>query len=313
MEVLVFSFLDQVPGEKLLQSATYASVTVAVILIVLKGFAWWVTGSLSVQASLIDSVLDAVTSFINLLAVRAALQPADQCHRFGHGKAESIAGLLQSVFIALSACWLLAHAVEHLLTPQPIQKTVVGIWVTGVALVLTVLLITYQAYVIRRSNSLAISADRLHYLSDILTNIAVLVSLVLTSTFAWYWADALLGGLIALYILKTSWDIGYEAVHVLMDRELSDEARDNMLKVIFQDPCVKGVQDLRTRTSGTHKFIQGHVLFEKGTSLEQVTRCLITLSNNLQQTYPEADIIFQPILETQQKDSMILKEDGVIL
>lgn len=303
----MFSFLDRVPSESLLKSATYASVTVAMILIGLKGFAWWVTDSLSMQASLIDSVLDAATSFINLLAVRKALQPADQCHRFGHGKAESIAGLLQSVFIALSACWLLMHVVERFLDPQPIQRTGVGIWVTGVALVLTVVLITYQAYVVRRSNSLAISADRLHYLSDILTNIAVLVSLVLTSVFSWFWADASLGGLIALYILKTSWDIGYESVHVLMDRELSDEAREKMIEVIFQDPCVKGVQDLRTRTSGTHKFIQGYILFHQGASLEQATSCLVTISNNLQDTYPEADIIFQPILPNQQKDSMVLK------
>ncbi|MGL4426508.1 MAG: cation diffusion facilitator family transporter [Alphaproteobacteria bacterium] len=301
----LFSYLDTIPSEQVIRWATYASVSVASLLILFKTFAWWHTASLSLEASLIDSVLDAVTSFINLLAVRAALQPADLCHRFGHGKAESIAGLIQALLIALSACWLLSQVVERFLHPQPIQETDVGLLVTGIAFVLTAFLILYQNYVIRRTSSTAIAADKLHYFSDLLTNSSIMVSLVLTSLFSWFWLDAVLGGIIALYILKTSWEIGCESVHVLMDHELDETQRQKILQLIFQFPAVQGVQELRTRSSGVHKFIQGHLLFESTCPFETIAQSIGEITDALLQAYPEADVILQPIPPSQQKSTLI--------
>jgi ferrous-iron efflux pump FieF len=301
----LFTYLDNVPSAQVIRWATYASVSIASVLIVLKAFAWWHTSSFSLQASLIDSVLDAVASFINLLAVRAALQPADRCHRFGHGKAESIAGLIQALLIALSACWLLSQVLDRFLHPQPLQQASVGLAVTAIAFVLTVVLIAYQNYVIQRTRSVAIAADKLHYLSDLLTNVSIMISLVITSVFSLFWVDAVLGAFIALYILKTSWDVGYESIHVLMDRELDETQREKILQLMFQVPSVQGVQDLRTRSSGIHKFIQGRLLFEPGGTFESIAASLETITDLLLEAYPEAEVILQPILPSKQKPTLI--------
>jgi len=194
------------PHHKLLvTTATYAAVVVAAFLIMAKFFAWMRTDSLSLQASLIDSLLDMVASIINLLVVRQALKPADDEHRFGHGKAEALGGLGQSTFIAGSAVWLIIDAIHRLIHPHPLQESGTGSVVMIIAIILTLLLVIYQRYVIKRTRSLAISADSLHYLGDLYTNIGVLISLNISVLFGWTRLDSLVGAGIAGYILYTSW------------------------------------------------------------------------------------------------------------
>ncbi len=215
---------DALPHQMLMTLATYGAVGIAAILIGAKFFAWMQTDSLSLQASLIDSLLDIVASVINLFVVRHALKPADKEHSFGHGKIEALGGLGQSTFIAGSAVWLMIEASHRLIHPHPLQETFIGTIVMVFAIVLTFGLVVFQRYVIKKTRSLAISADSLHYLSDLFTNIGVLISLNLSIYLGWLYLDVLVGMGIAVYILYTSWEIGRRSLDVLMDRELADAA-----------------------------------------------------------------------------------------
>src|SRR5689334_23029779 len=163
---------------RIIRFASYASVTVACLLILLKTFGWWVTHSVSLQASLIDSLLDAMASIINMIAVYHALKPADAEHRFGHGKAESLAALGQAIFIGASSLWLLHEAQQRFMIHEPIESSHIGLVVMAIAMVLTLILVTYQQYVVKKTKSGAIAADMLHYKSDLLINAAVIISLL---------------------------------------------------------------------------------------------------------------------------------------
>jgi len=280
------------PHHKLLvTTATYAAVVVAAFLIMAKFFAWMRTDSLSLQASLIDSLLDMVASIINLLVVRQALKPADDEHRFGHGKAEALGGLGQSTFIAGSAVWLIIDAIHRLIHPHPLQESGTGSVVMIIAIILTLLLVIYQRYVIKRTRSLAISADSLHYLGDLYTNIGVLISLNISVLFGWTRLDSLVGAGIAGYILYTSWTIGRRALDVLMDRELPDEARLRITQIVLKDPRVWGIHDLRTRSAGLQDFIQMHLDMDEKLSLLEAHDVANDVELSLQDAFPHAEII----------------------
>ena len=195
----------QVAGGNLMRAAAVASVSVATILIATKFYAWLTTDSVSLLSTLIDSILDAAASLINLLAVHHALQPADREHRFGHGKAEPLASLAQAAFICGSAMFLLVEAGERMFHPKPIANTDIGYIVMVFSIVLTIALVGFQRYVVKKSGSVAIDADSLHYQTDVLINLGVLVSLFVTSHFAWYYADPLIAVIIAAYIVKGAW------------------------------------------------------------------------------------------------------------
>jgi len=242
----------------LLRLATYASVATAVMLLVAKGVAWRMTGSLSVLASVVDSLMDAAASAINLVAVAYSLRAADNEHKFGHGKAESLAGLAQSAFIVASALFLIAQAVSRITTPQPLADLRVGFAVMGFALLLTLLLLLFQRHVITRTGSTAIQADSLHYRSDLLTNLATVVALFLSAQ-GWPLADPLLALAIATYILYSAWDIAYEAAQHLMDRELTNDIQQTICDIALAHPEVRGVHEVRTRQSGQIKIIQLHL------------------------------------------------------
>lgn len=277
---------------KLLVSlASYASVAVAAILIMAKFFAWMRSDSLSLQASLIDSLLDMAASVINLLVLRQAIKPADKEHRFGHGKAEALGGLGQSAFIAGSAVWIIIDAIHRLIYPHPLQESLTGSIVMIVAIVLTLLLVIYQRYVINRTRSIAISADSLHYLGDLYTNIGVLVSLNVSFLFGWTRLDSLVGASIAGYILYTSWVIGRKSLDVLMDRELPDEARLRITEIALQNPLVWGIHDLRTRSAGLQDFIQMHLDMDEKMSLLEAHDVANDVEVALQAAFPHAEII----------------------
>ncbi len=250
---------DDGTNARLMHLATYASVSVAVFLIIIKLGAWFATDSVSVLSSLVDSVLDSIASLVNLIAVRHALTPADQEHRFGHGKAESIAGLAQAAFIAGSAAFLIFESVRRFVTPQEISHGTVGIGVMVVSIVLTFLLVRFQVRVVRRTGSTAISADSLHYRGDLLVNVAIIVSLLLTTRFAMTWIDPAVAIVIALYILYNAWVVARDALDALMDREFPDADRQRILEIAAAHPLVKGAHDLRTRRSGLQPFIQLHL------------------------------------------------------
>ncbi len=202
----------------LMRLATKASVAVALILIVIKMAAWLLTGSISILSSLIDSVMDVLASAINLFAVHHALQPPDAEHRFGHGKAEPLAGLGQAAFIAGSAVLLTFEAVRRLFEPQAVTEVEVGIAVMVFSMALSVLLVAFQRYVVRRTGSTVISADALHYESDVLINGSVIISLGLSHWLGWQAADPIFAIIIAGYLLRGAWSIAQRSLDVLMDR-----------------------------------------------------------------------------------------------
>jgi ferrous-iron efflux pump FieF len=274
-----------------IKSASYFAVIVALVLVVSKFIAWNLSESVSLQASLVDSILDALASCVNFIVIRQALKPADQEHRFGHGKAEAIAGLGQSAFIAGSALWLLFEVVNRLIDPQAITHSFIGSMVMVLSIVLTLALVSYQRFVVKKTNSLAIAADSVHYQGDLFGNIGVLISLNISSYYAMPRVDALIGAAIGFYILKSSWDIFKQSLDVLMDRELSEPERASIQAIINDHPSVLGVHDLRTRSTGMQIFIQCHLDLLATLSLKEAHDIAYEVTKNLKKAYPQADII----------------------
>ncbi|MAW24323.1 MAG: cation diffusion facilitator family transporter [Cellvibrionales bacterium TMED47] len=270
--------------------ATYASVSVAVFLITVKLIAWGRSDSVSLLATLVDSVLDAFASIINLIAVRHALTPADKEHRFGHGKAEALAGLSQSLFIAGSSLFLLLEAAQAFVNPAEIKHAFSGIAVMAISIVATLGLVSFQHYVIKKTRSVAIRADALHYKSDILVNCAVILALWL-STMGLNIFDPIIGGLIACYILYSVWSIVSISLDQLMDRELSDEVRTKIKQLVLAHPQSSGIHDLRTRHSGTMTFIQFHLEIEDDLTLVQAHNVSDEIELELLKIYPDSEII----------------------
>ncbi|WP_019557861.1 cation diffusion facilitator family transporter [Thiomicrorhabdus arctica] len=238
---------------KLVRLATYASVFIATTLFILKVIAWWQTGSLSILASLLDSFVDIIASVMIAIAVQIAQTPADTEHRFGHGKAEPLAALAQSVFIVGSAGYLVLYALDRMLHPQATLEVETGLIIMSFSLLMTLGLIAFQYYVIRHTNSTAIRADSLHYVSDLLANILVILGLWLSHI---QWLDPLLALAIALWIFRSAVLIAKEAANQLLDRELPDEMRLQIQAIILETPNVRGFNDLRTYQSGPNRFIQ---------------------------------------------------------
>lgn len=276
-----------------IRSAAFASVVVASILIVLKFFAWEITHSVSLQGSLIDSLLDALASLITMIAVYHATKPADKEHRFGHGKAESLAALGQTICICITSLWVLYEAKERFSTPEPIKESEIGIIIMGIAMILTMILIIYQAFVIKKTGSSAIAADRVHYQSDFLINGAVMVSLVGSKFFHLEILDSLFGVFIGLYILWTALKITVKAFNVLMDRELEDEEREKILSIIKSHPEVFNVKDLRTRTSGLQQFFQLRLLLQEELPLCQADQIACEVEKEIIKAYPKSQLIIR--------------------
>lgn len=275
----------------LVRYATYASVSVAAFLIFVKFVAWNITDAVSLQATLIDSLLDAAASIMNLFAVRKAQKPATVSYRFGHGKAEAIAALGQSVFIAGSAVWLLYEAAHRFITPHAVTETFVGITVMFIAMVITLALIGYQSYVVSQTNSAAIRADSIHYRSDFLINGGVIVSLLATSWFGWTWVDPLTGSIIALYIVYTAWTISKEAFSILMDHELSEDIRKEIIKIAKSHPETRGVHELRTRSSGLSNFIQFHLELDDHMTLIRSHEVSDEIEAMILKVFPNSEVL----------------------
>lgn len=276
---------------RLMRTAGGASVLVALILVGLKLWAWFATDSVALLGSLADSLLDLIASLITFLAVRFAVEPPDREHRFGHGKLEAIAGLVQAMIIAVSSVYVAAEAVLRLLHPERIGALGVGTAVMGISLLLTIALVSVQQYVVSRTRSLAIKADSTHYRADVATNVAVILAMFLNYRLGWYLADPLLGLVIVALILWSVKNIAVESVDVLLDRELSGGVRASIREIAAGHPAVLGVHDIRTRSSGSAQFIQFHLELESSLSLSQAHRICDEVEIEVQRAFPRADVL----------------------
>ena len=240
----------------MMRKATRASLAVAVSLIAQKAGAWWWTDAVSMLASLLDSTTDALASGVTLVAVHASLEPADEEHRFGHGKQEPLAGLAQSVLVLGSAIWLAVSAVQRLRNPQPISMGIVGIAVMLIASAATLFLVRYQRKVSAATRSTAVNADRLHYESDLLMNAVVIISLAASSWLGWQILDPLLGMCVAVLVARSAWQIAWDSVQLLMDREFPDSERHVLVEAVLAHPSRQAAVDhvllaRRQRDAGT--------------------------------------------------------------
>ena len=278
---------------KLLKYAAAASVVTAAVLILIKLFAWYATGSVSVLASLIDSLMDVGASLFNFFAIRISLQPPDAEHRFGHGKAESVAGLTQATFILGSAFFLVLETIHRFVQPQAIQEPELGVYVMSFSLVLTLVLLLIQRYVILQTNSSAIRADALHYFTDLLAGLGVLAALVLTQFFPKLNIDVYFALTIAMYILYSAWRIGFDSVQSLIDHELPDAERNLIQSLALAHGSVLGVHDMRTRQAGSTKFIQLHLDLDGRLTLEAAHLIAEEVEAEIEKAFPNADIIIQ--------------------
>lgn len=276
---------------RLMRLATWASMAVALILIGAKTTAWLVTDSVSMLSSLIDSALDFVASVVTFIAVRQALVPADSDHRFGHGKAEALAGLAQAGFITASGGGLLLTVADRVLHPHAVQQEMVGVAVSALSVALTLALVAFQNHVVRRTGSLAIGADKAHYKTDLVTNIAVGAALFASSYTRQPLIDAGVAAAVALYMLVSAWQVGREALDVLMDRELPDADRARIKALAIAHAEVRDLHELRTRSAGLTKFIQFHVELDPALSLARAHRIGEEIEASIQREFPGAEII----------------------
>jgi ferrous-iron efflux pump FieF len=275
---------------QLIKLATWASVLVALSLIIIKTWAWDQTQSVSLLASLIDSIMDSAASLINFFAVRYAMAPADKEHRFGHGKAEALAGLAQALLILSSIGLLISLTLSRLWDPVVVEKTSLGISVMIASMVLTAALIVLQQHVIKRTQSTAIEADSLHYVSDLFMNFGVIIALVLAA-YGFYGADPYLALGISAYVVYSAWGIAKTAFHLLLDHELSDEERLTITQLALTQPLVLGMHDLRSRQSGHMQFIQLHLDLQDDMLLMHAHDVADALEQRIIEVFPYADVI----------------------
>ncbi len=275
---------------RLMRRATRLALAVALTLAASKALAWWMSGSVSLLAGLTDSLLDGAASLLNLLAVHYSLRPADDDHRYGHGKAEALAGLGQGAFISVSAILVCVQGVDRMLHPQPLGAPTLGIAVMVLSLVLTVALLAYQRHVVRETGSTAIRADSLHYRSDLLLNSSILAALILAG-YGWDRLDAVFGIAIAVYIFWSALSIVREAGAVLMDTELPPDVSEDMHRLACAVPGVVGCHDLRTRVSGTRWFVQLHLELPGQLPLIEAHTLCEAVEWAIQDRYPRAEVL----------------------
>lgn len=273
----------------LIKSASYASVITAGIILVVKSYGWVATESQSMLASLVDSFLDISSSLINLVAVSVALIPPDDNHRFGHDKFQDLAIFSQSIFFFASCLFMLFSSGRALYIGAAPENPDVGANAMYLCIFLTFTLVCYQSYVVKRTGSKIIAADKLHYFSDFLTNIVVVISLYLSSSM-WY-VDALAGIGISLYIMYASYVLFRDAIRNLSDEEFSDEERKKIISIVGKFKEAKGLHELKTRSAGSKPFIQFHLELDGSLSLNKAHEISDRIAEKLMIEYPRAEII----------------------
>lgn len=278
----------------LTQRAAIASVSVALFLLGLKLWAAWETGSVSMLGSLADTGLDIIASLVTLYSVRLAAIPADDNHSYGHGKAEALAALFQTGLITASAIAIAWRAIATFGSARALEQPGLGIAVSLVAIAVTLLLIAYQRQVVKRTGSIAIHADHVHYSSDVLLNAAVIAALILDSYLSLRGADPLFAIAIAAWLIWHARKVAIVAIHQLMDHEWPDDKRARFLRVAGSHPELTGIHDLRTRSSGVHDFVQFHVWVDPKLTLGAVHDAMDELEAQLMAEFPGTEVIIHP-------------------
>jgi ferrous-iron efflux pump FieF len=279
---------------RLNRSAALASISVALLLGVMKTWAAWQTGSTAMLGSLADTALDLVASLATLAGVWIAAQPADAEHRFGHGKAEALAAMFQVVLISISALMLAIRAVQQLIAGGRPEAAGEGIVVSAIAMVATLALIAWQRHVIRRTGSLAIATDNVHYKSDLMLNLAVIAALALDQYVGLAGADGLFGLAIAAWLGWGAWNASQAAIEQLMDREWPDDKKARFLEVVARQPELRGVHDLRTRTSGDRDFVQFHVWVDPAMTIATAHDVMDDIEHRLMREFPGLEVLIHP-------------------
>ena len=276
------------------RSAALASVSVAIILALLKAYAALRTGSIAMLGSLAATGLDLVASLVTFFAVQVAAQPADHEHRFGHGKAEALAALFQVSLISIAALGIIVRSAQRVGGAGEPTAIEFGVGVSLFAIALTLVLVWYQARVIRATGSVAISADNLHYRSDLALNGSVIAALVLEAVLHWHGADALFGLAIGLWLGWNGWTTAAHAIDQLMDKEWPVEKRERFLALAGRHPELQGIHDLRTRTSGAHDFVQFHMWVDPDMTVAQAHDVMDAVEAKLRAEFPGTEILIHP-------------------
>ena len=276
------------------RSAAFASSAVALLLVGLKGYAAWTTGSTAMLGSLADPALDLIASLATLAGVWIAAQPSDDNHRFGHGKAEALAAMVQVVLISISALGIAVRAIEQFVAGGRTQAASEGIGVSVIAIIATLALLSWQRHVIHRTGSLAIRTDHVHYQSDLLLNLAVIVALALDQYGGIGGADPLFGLIIAAWLGWSAWGASQQAVEQLMDREWPEDKKEHFLQVVARHPELRGVHDMRTRTAGNRDFVQFHVWVDGNMTVRHAHRVMDEVEAKLLAVFPDVEILIHP-------------------
>jgi len=278
-------------GAALMRKAAIASVSVSLFLVAIKALGYFLTNSVAMLASLADSALDLFTSTLNLIAIRSALTPADEEHRFGHGKAEPLAGLAQGAFIAGSALFLVIESVIRLITPEQIENGSLAITIMVVSLLSVGGLVLFQRHVVRQTRSLAVHADRTHYTTDVVSNAGVIIAVVLATRLHWHIADPVIALLVAAFMVVSASGVFRTSYDQLMDRELPDADRERIKSIVMGHPEVRSLHDLRTRAAGTDTFIQLHIELDPAMSLMRAHELSDSVEQDLMAAFPRAEVI----------------------
>jgi cation diffusion facilitator family transporter len=289
-----FSTLAPEAAAKITRRTAALSVGVAILLIILKAGAWFVSGSVAMLSSLADSALDFAASLFTMFAVRYAATPPDREHRFGHGKAEAFAGLFQAGLVAISAVMIVIEAVHRLLNPVALTHETAAIVVMLVSIGATGALVWAQTRAIAATGSLATSGDRAHYGADLAANIVVILGIVAAASFGWTWADGAAGILIALWLAWGAWQVARGAADHLMDHEMPAEDRARIRALAMEGGRIVGVHDLRTRMSGPYVHVQFHADMAPDLTLDEAHHIIVEAEKRIRAAYPAADLIIHP-------------------
>lgn len=293
--------LETMPGglhaaeaARITKTVARLSVATATVLMALKLWAWLTSGSVAMLSSLADSGLDGIASLFTLLAVSYAAVPPDEEHRFGHGKAEAFAAIMQAMLVGFSACLVAIEAIRRFRDPQPIAESSLALAVMGISIALTLALVWAQTRALRQTGSVATSGDRAHYMADLASNMAVIVGIAAASMLGWRWADPLVGLLVSAWLAWSAVDVARGGWDQLLDRELSDEARARIRELALSAGVLLDVHSLRTRASGPYVHIQFHAEMPPDLSLVEAHHAMVAAEKAILSEFPAADILIHP-------------------
>ncbi|MCC2647046.1 MAG: Cation diffusion facilitator family transporter [Rickettsiaceae bacterium] len=278
-------------NNNLLKIASYLSVANAFIIVAMKLYGWIITDSVSILASLIDACLDISASVVNLIAIRLAIQPPDDNHRFGHDKIEDLAVFAQSMFFGGSSVFLVFNSIKKFSEVSSFENYGTGIYIMIASTVLTTALVSFQSFVISRTKSTIIAADKLHYVTDLFTNIAVIASMYITSHYGFAYADPIFALIIATYILHNAYKLSIKAIKNLVDEEFSLEDRNRIIKIISKNTMIKGIHELKTRYAGNKPFIQCHLELDGSINLYEAHAITDSIMEELYTEFPGSEIM----------------------